>query len=117
MSLSFQRILQVLQLMHQNLQRKREKERKKLSSYYMYVSLSLSCRPHPASVAPHSPVHSLLSYSKGFMCSSGCGTVHLFEKTEEKNNFKKVRSVSIWIDPGSGITSDQSKHDIDSGKC
>ena len=45
------------------------------------------------------PVYSLLSYSKGFICSSGSGTVHLFEKTEERNNFKKIRSVAIWTDP------------------
>jgi WD40 repeat protein len=54
------------------------------------------------------PVNSLLMYSKGFICSSGKGTVHLFEKTEDKNNFKKVRSVSIWVDPTS---EDQTKID------
>lgn len=49
----------------------------------------------------YNPVYSLLPYSKGFICSSGTGTVYLFEKTEDRNTFKKVRSVSIWVDPAS----------------
>ena len=86
----------------------------------IYISLLFSLyspQTRPSIVPPLNqlPVYSLLSYTKGFMCTSGSGTVHLFEKTEEKNNFKKVRSVSIWVDPSSGISSDQSKPDIDAG--
>ncbi|XP_019854181.1 PREDICTED: cilia- and flagella-associated protein 57 [Amphimedon queenslandica] len=81
------------------------------------ASKSSTPQTRPSIVPPLNqfPVYSLLSYTKGFMCTSGSGTVHLFEKTEEKNNFKKVRSVSIWVDPLTGISSDQSKHDIDAG--
>jgi WD40 repeat protein len=43
-------------------------------------------------------VHSIVTYSKGFICSGGSGVLHLFEKTDEKNVFKKVRSIHIWTD-------------------
>ena len=56
MSLSFQRILQVLQLMHQNLQRKREKERS-LAVTCIFLSLlqttsSISGSTFPSSFPP-----------------------------------------------------------------
>lgn len=37
-------------------------------------------------------------YSKGFICSGGNGTVCLFEKTDNKNVFKKAQTVGIWVD-------------------
>ena len=40
-------------------------------------------------------------YSKGFICSGGNGTLHLFEKTDEKCLFKRTRSVTIDADPSS----------------
>lgn len=47
------------------------------------------------------PVHAILSYSKGFICSSGSSTICLFEKTEDKNVYKSIRPVSILSDPAS----------------
>ena len=47
------------------------------------------------------PVFAILPYSKGFICSSGSGTIHIFEKTEDKNLYKNTRPVSIWMDPSS----------------
>lgn len=45
----------------------------------------------------------VLTYSKGFICSGGSGLLHLFEKTDEKNGFKRVRSVGVCVDPSSQL--------------
>ena len=52
-----------------------------------------------ASQATPLPVDCLVAYSKGFICSGGSGTLHLFEKTDDPNVFKKSRTVSIWVEP------------------
>ncbi|XP_038819293.1 cilia- and flagella-associated protein 57 [Salvelinus namaycush] len=44
-------------------------------------------------------VTAITSYSKGFACSAGPGTVCLFEKTEEKDNYRKTREIRIPADP------------------
>ena len=73
--------------------------------YFFSLPFSLFS-PHPASSSSSlsfpkepPPVLSLLTYNKGFICSGGNGTLHLFEKTEDRNTFKRARSVSIWVDP------------------
>ena len=43
-------------------------------------------------------VHSLLAFSKGIICSAGLGTVHLFDKTEEKEMYKKTKEICIPAD-------------------
>ena len=40
-------------------------------------------------------IHCILTYSKGFICSGGSGTLHMFEKTDNKDVYKKVRPVTI----------------------
>lgn len=40
-------------------------------------------------------VTAITSYSKGFACSAGPGTVCLFEKTEEKDNYRKTREIRV----------------------
>ncbi|KXJ18311.1 cilia- and flagella-associated protein 57 [Exaiptasia diaphana] len=40
----------------------------------------------------------IAAFSKGFICSAGLGTVHLFEKTEEKDFYKKSREIRIPAD-------------------
>ncbi|KAI4885195.1 hypothetical protein NFI96_002257, partial [Prochilodus magdalenae] len=40
-------------------------------------------------------VTAIAAYSKGFACSAGPGTVCLFEKTEEKDNYRKTREIKI----------------------
>ncbi|XP_062412043.1 cilia- and flagella-associated protein 57 isoform X1 [Sardina pilchardus] len=42
-------------------------------------------------------VTAITAYSKGFVCSAGPGTVCLFEKTDDKDNYRKTRE--IWIPP------------------
>ena len=63
------------------------------------------CRPQPSDISSKdaTPVFAILPYSKGFICSSGPGTIHIFEKTEDRNTFKKVRPVSIWVDPANHV--------------
>ena len=43
-------------------------------------------------------VHSLLAFSKGIICSAGLGTVHLFDKTEDKEMYKKAKEICIPAD-------------------
>uniref|UniRef100_A0A3Q3J5F7 Cilia and flagella associated protein 57 n=1 Tax=Monopterus albus TaxID=43700 RepID=A0A3Q3J5F7_MONAL len=45
-----------------------------------------------------SSITAILSYSKGFVCSVGPGTVCLFEKTEE-DSYRKSRDIQIPPDP------------------
>lgn len=43
-------------------------------------------------------VTSIVAFSKGFVCSGGAGFVHLFEKTDEKDIFKKTREIKVPVD-------------------
>jgi hypothetical protein len=43
-------------------------------------------------------VTSIAAFSKGFVCSGGAGFVHLFEKTDEKDAFKKTREIKVPVD-------------------
>ncbi|CAI9739315.1 ciliaflagella57-likeassociated and flagella-associated 57-like [Octopus vulgaris] len=43
-------------------------------------------------------VSAIVAYSKGFACACGVGTVHLFERSEEKELYKKTREVLIPVD-------------------
>ncbi|KAM6962429.1 cilia- and flagella-associated protein 57-like [Aplochiton taeniatus] len=46
--------------------------------------------------APQLPrITVITAYSKGFACSAGPGTVCLFDKTEEKDTYKKTREIKI----------------------
>jgi len=40
-------------------------------------------------------ITAIAAFSKGFACASGVGTVHLFEKGEDKDFYKKIRVVKI----------------------
>ena len=40
----------------------------------------------------------VIAFSKGFICSGGAGTVHLFEKTDDKDIYKKAREIKIPLD-------------------
>lgn len=46
-------------------------------------------------------ITAIVSYSKGFACACGPGTVHLFEKTDDKDFFKKAREIKIPQDSNS----------------
>lgn len=40
-------------------------------------------------------VTAIVAYSKGFACACGPGTVHLYEKTDDKEYFKKTREIKV----------------------
>lgn len=46
-------------------------------------------------------VTAIVAYSKGFACACGPGTVHLYEKTDDKEYFKKTREIKIPPDSNS----------------
>ena len=47
-------------------------------------------------------VDAIVSYSKGFICSGGSGTLHLFDKVgDDKSTYKKTKTVTISVDPNS----------------
>ncbi|KAL8584312.1 hypothetical protein ACOMHN_014731 [Nucella lapillus] len=43
-------------------------------------------------------ITAIVAYSKGFACACGPGTVFLFEKTDDKDFFKKSREIKIPLD-------------------
>ena len=45
-----------------------------------------------------SAVPFVAAFSKGFVCSGGLGAVHIFEKTEEKEMFKKTKEIRVPAD-------------------
>lgn len=68
------------------------------------------------SSAPHVPqVTAIVAYSKGFACAYGRGTVFLFEKTEDKDFFKKSREIKIPTDPSN--SADPTKPQLQIIKC
>ena len=43
-------------------------------------------------------ITTIVAYSKGFACACGPGIVHLFEKTDDKDFFKKTREIKVvWL--------------------
>ena len=40
---------------------------------------------------------SIVAYSKGFACACGPGIVYLYEKTDDKDFFKKAREIRVRI--------------------
>ncbi|XP_039971838.1 cilia- and flagella-associated protein 57 isoform X1 [Xiphias gladius] len=58
-----------------------------------------------------SRITAILSYSKGFMCSMGPGTVCLFEKTED--SYRRSREIQIPPDPYSNEMSPAESQEID----
>lgn len=50
-----------------------------------------------------SRVTAILSYSRGFACSLGAGTVCLFEKTEE-DGYRRSREIRVNVHAGNGGT-------------
>ncbi|KAL4237175.1 Cilia- and flagella-associated protein 57 [Mactra antiquata] len=59
-------------------------------------------KPGEEEVATGPPqITAIVAYSKGFACACGPGTVHLFEKTDDKDFFKKAREIKIPQDSNS----------------
>ncbi|EDO36068.1 predicted protein [Nematostella vectensis] len=58
---------------------------------------AIGADPSPTQTA-YPQVTCIAAFSKGFICSGGAGTVHLFEKAEEKDAYKKSREIRIPTD-------------------
>jgi len=59
-------------------------------------------------------ISAIVSYSKGFACACGPGVVHLFEKTDDKDFFKKAREIKIPQDLNSADPSKAQQQMINS---
>ncbi|MBN3302205.1 CFA57 protein, partial [Amia calva] len=57
-------------------------------------------------------VSAIAAYSKGFACAAGPGTVYLFEKTEEKDHYRKTREIRIPQDQCSNEPSTAEEQEI-----
>ncbi|XP_065124868.1 cilia- and flagella-associated protein 57 [Paramisgurnus dabryanus] len=57
-------------------------------------------------------VTAIVGYSKGFVCSAGPGTVYLFEKMEEKDQYKKTKEIKIPPEPFSYEPSSAEQQEI-----
>ncbi|GAA6077674.1 cilia- and flagella-associated protein 57 isoform X1 [Tachysurus ichikawai] len=84
----------------------------------MFTRLSFPLRPTedetPSAPALMPRVTVIKAYSKGFACSAGPGTVCLFEKTEEKNNYRQIREIRIPPDPCSNEPGQAEQQEITS---
>ncbi|XP_058487898.1 cilia- and flagella-associated protein 57 [Solea solea] len=68
--------------------------------------------PDMDKASPASPITAILSYSKGFVCSVGLGTVCLFEKTEE-DSYRRSREIKIPPDPHSDEVTTAERQEVD----
>ncbi|XP_055956153.1 cilia- and flagella-associated protein 57 [Patella vulgata] len=59
-------------------------------------------------------ITAIVAYSKGFASAYGQGTVHLFEKTDDKDFYKKTREIKV---PADSNTTDPSKSQQQIIKC
>jgi WD40 repeat protein len=57
-------------------------------------------------------VTAIVSYSKGFACASGLGMVHIFEKADDKEYYRKTRDIHIPQDPCSADPSKSQQQSI-----
>ena len=69
-----------------------------MNSHWLYTRLSRA-----SATESIDRIECIVTYSKGFICSGGSGTLHLFEKTDNKYLYKKSRAVSVWVDPASSL--------------
>ncbi len=51
----------------------------------------------PVYTAGPPEITSIVAYSKGFACACGPGSVNLFEKTDDKDFFKKAREIKVSL--------------------
>ena len=58
--------------------------------------------PHPSTPGHNKPmgqrIDCMASHSKGFICAGSNGTLHLFEKMDDPNMYREVRTFSIAED-------------------
>ncbi|KAJ8383718.1 hypothetical protein AAFF_G00215600 [Aldrovandia affinis] len=57
-------------------------------------------------------VTAIIAYSKGFVCSLGPGTVCLFQRTKDKDSYRKLREIQVPSDPYSKDPTQVKKQEI-----
>ncbi|XP_046907075.1 cilia- and flagella-associated protein 57-like [Hypomesus transpacificus] len=65
----------------------------KTSTFREHKSAAGACDDKAPPQLPR--VTAITAYSKGFACSAGPGAVWMFEKTDDKDNYKKTRQIRI----------------------
>ena len=61
-----------------------------------YITRGSSMSDDDAIISSGPPqISSLVAYSKGFACACGPGVVYLYEKTDDKEFFKKIREIKV----------------------
>ncbi len=65
-----------------------------LCSHFVSFRTAGSITEEPQTTGPPQ-ITSIVAYSKGFACACGLGTVHLYEKTDDKDFFKKAREIRV----------------------
>ncbi|KAK7099818.1 cilia- and flagella-associated protein 57-like [Littorina saxatilis] len=63
------------------------------------INLAKDDKSEDSSASGSTQITAIVAYSKGFACACGPGTVYLFEKTDDKDFFKKAREIKIPADP------------------
>jgi WD40 repeat protein len=49
----------------------------------------------PQSPTDGLPINAMVAYSKGFICGGGAGSIMIYEKTDDKDYYKKTKTISI----------------------
>lgn len=65
--------------------------------FMLFVMLLISFRVSDEGnlLEVHPPITTIAAYSKGFACACGHGTVYLYEKTDDKDFFKRTREIRV----------------------
>jgi len=67
---------------------------KSIVPHFLYFSFTRKAGEEDVPMGPPQ-ITAIVAYSKGFACACGPGTVHLFEKTDDKDFFKKAREIKV----------------------
>lgn len=78
------------------------------------INLARDDRSHDegGNSTPPPQITAIVAYSKGFACACGPGTVFLFEKTDDKDFFKKSREIKIPTDPSNSADPTQPQQQV-----
>ncbi|KAK7495825.1 hypothetical protein BaRGS_00012815 [Batillaria attramentaria] len=76
------------------------------------INLAKDDKGHEDFSGPTPQITAIVSYSKGFACACWPGTVYLFEKTDDKDFFKKSREIKIPADSANSADPTQPQQQI-----
>jgi len=68
------------------------------SVYFIYVFGNRSLETDPSVVSSGPPsITAVVVFSKGFACACGQSVVHLFEKSDDKDYYRKTRDIQVCV--------------------